>query len=69
MPGQKMHAGTGNGKGTRDLHANAETQVFAGKESIQARGSDLLCMRIESVQWVAFETDGRQTDQVLKKEL
>jgi hypothetical protein len=43
--------------------------VFSGKESIQARGSGLLCMRVKSLQWFAFKTDGRQTGQVLKKEL
>jgi len=26
-------------------------------------------MRSESLQWVAFKTDGRQTNQVLEKEL
>jgi hypothetical protein len=44
-------------------------QVFAGKESIQARRAGLLRMRSKSLQWVAFKTDGRQTEQVLKKEL
>ena len=62
MPGHQMHAGTGNGKGTRKLHANAETQVFAGEESIHSSHSShsgLLYMRSESLQWVAFKNDGQ----------
>ena len=72
MSGHQMHPQWGNGKGTRDLHANTETQVFAGggeELSIQSSHSGSLCMRNESLQWVAFKTDGRQTEQVLKKEL
>jgi len=46
--------------------------VFAGggKElSIKSSHSGSLCMRNESLQWVAVKNDGRQTEQVLKKEL